>query len=272
MNAASNKLVNRDEITDVTVSAFADSSQIPEKYIRTDEVLGGFVVSDNETHELPVVDMASLLDPELSKLETVKLGSACRHWGFFQLTNHGIDEAVIQHMKENTAQFFSLPLDSKKTVAVRGDGFEGYGHHYTRSSATGGDKLDWAESVIFVTQPVQDRNMPLWPANPPTFRNALETYSVEITNALVVNVGDILHIITNGTYKSVEHRVLVDAQRARTTAEIFQDASVDGMVTPLPELLKGGQARYKSIERFQYLKVRFSALAKGAGFLDSFRA
>ncbi|TVU00896.1 hypothetical protein EJB05_53674, partial [Eragrostis curvula] len=182
MNAASNKLVNRDEITDVTVSAFADSSQIPEKYIRTDVVLGGFVVSDNETHELPVVDMASLLDPELSKLETVKLGSACRHWGFFQLTNHGIDEAVIQHMKENTAQFFSLPLDSKKTVAVRGDGFEGYGHHYTRSSATGGDKLDWAESVILVTQPVQDRNMPLWPANPPTSRNALETYSVEITN------------------------------------------------------------------------------------------
>ncbi|KAL6878399.1 hypothetical protein ACP4OV_012569 [Aristida adscensionis] len=358
MEAARNKLVNRNEITEAVASTFADSAaKIPEQYIRTDEVADGMVVREDETHELPVIDMAKLLDPKTLKMEATKLGSACRHWGFFQLINHGVNEAAIKEMKDNTTQFFALPLHSKKEVGVRGDGFEGYGHHYTRTSATSGDKLDWAESVILITQPVQDRSMALWPTNPPTFRQALDKYSMEITGltrqllrfmaddlgveqaalldafsgkrqslaihyyppcrhpekvmgntahtdglgltlllhvddtpglqirkggrwfpvrpvpgAFVVNVGDILHIMTNGAYRSVEHRVLVDGERGRTTAVIFQDASVEGLVTPLPGLLEGGEpARYKTVERFQYLKVRFSALAKGSGFLESFK-
>ncbi|PUZ46910.1 hypothetical protein GQ55_7G121100 [Panicum hallii var. hallii] len=350
MSAASNKIVHRDEITDDTFTN--DSGQIPEKYIRTDEVCAGAIVGEDEAYELPAVDMARLLDPESSASETAKLGSACRDWGFFQLTNHGVDEAAIQRMKDSTVQFFGLPLDGKNTVAVRGDGFEGYGHHYSRLS-----KLDWAESVILITQPVQDRNMELWPTSPPMFRHALEEYSAEVTKlmrqllgsmaadlgvgreallgaftgkrqsmaihhyppcrhpdkvigntahtdglaltvllpvddtpglqvlrggrwfpvrprpgALVVNVGDILHILTNGTYRSVEHRVVVSAGRGRTTAVVFQDASVGGLVAPLPELLRGGgEARYRSIPRFEYLKVRFSALAKRTGFLESLK-
>lgn len=80
---ATNKIVNRDEITD----AFTDSDQIPEKYIRTDELHDGVVIGEDDDAycELPVVDMARLLDPELSASETLKLGSACRNWGFFQV-------------------------------------------------------------------------------------------------------------------------------------------------------------------------------------------
>lgn len=53
------------------------------------------------------------------------------------------------------------------------------------------------------------------------------------------------------------------AKRGRTTATIFQDASIDGLVMPLLELLKGGEVScYKSIPRFEYFKVRFSAFAK----------
>lgn len=88
-----------------------------------------------------------------------------------QLTNHGVEEAVAQLIKDSTVEFFSLPLDIKNKVAVlgTGDGLEGYGHHYSRGP---GDKLDWAEGLILITQPVQERNMELWPTNPPTFRSA----------------------------------------------------------------------------------------------------
>jgi hypothetical protein len=65
---------------------------------------------------------------------------------------------------------FSSPLDNKAKVAVRGNGFEGFGHHYSRAS---NGKLDWAESMILITQPVKDRNMEMWPTNPPTFRSAV---------------------------------------------------------------------------------------------------
>lgn len=87
---------------------------------------------------------------------------------FVQLTNHGVEEAVIQEMKDNTVQFFSLPLESKKIVAVRGNGLEGFGHHYSRAN----DKLDWAESVILLTQPVKASNMEMWPTDPPIFKSA----------------------------------------------------------------------------------------------------
>ena len=71
-------------------------------------------------------------------------------------------------MKDDTVQFFGLPLQSKRAVAVRGEkGFEGFGHHYSRASS---GKLDWAESVILRTQPLKARCMQFWPTNPPTFR------------------------------------------------------------------------------------------------------
>ena len=63
------------------------------------------------------------------------------------------------------------------------------------------------------------------------------------------------------------------ANRGRTTATIFQDASIDGLVMPLLELLKGGEVScYKSIPRFEYFKVRFSAFAKKDMIIDSLLA
>ncbi|NP_001149213.1 Protein SRG1 [Zea mays] len=348
-------IVNRDEITDAAAAAFANPEQVPEKYVRTEEVLDGVVVGADESYELPVVDMARLLDPELAPSEVAKLGDACRNWGFFQLTNHGVDEAVVQRMKDATVQFFSSPLDSKAKVAVRGNGFEGFGHHYSRASS---GKLDWAESMILITQPVKDRNMEMWPTNPPTFRDALDVYSVEmiglamrllgfmaadlgvepealqdaftgkrqsmavhhyppcrqrekvmgitphtdglgltlllhvddtpglqirrggrwfpvrpLPGAFVVNVADILDVLTNGAYASVEHRVLPDAERARTTVVVFQEASVGGLVAPLPGLLdqQGARARYRSIEIEEYIKGNFNALEQGTRFIQSLR-
>ncbi|CAN6284216.1 unnamed protein product [Urochloa humidicola] len=298
--------------------------------------------------------MARLLDPDSSALEIAKLGDACRNWGFFQLINHGADEAVVQQMKDNTVQFFNSPLESKTKVAVRENGFEGFGHHYSRASV---GKLDWAESMILITQPPRDRNMEMWPTNPPTFRDALEVYSVEMISlakrllgfmaadlgvergalldafagkrqsmaihyyppcqhrekvmgitphtdglgltlllhvddtpglqirkdgrwfpvrplpeAFVVNVADILDVLSNGAYRSVEHRVLPDAERGRTTVVIFQEAAVGGMVAPLPGLVaKGGEARYKSIGIEEYIKGNFNALAEGTRFIESLR-
>lgn len=88
MEVASEKVVNRDVITDAALSTFAGdySTDIPESYIRTDEVLAAeVVVGEDVAYELPVVDMAKLLDPDSSAMETEKLGYACRHWGFFQV-------------------------------------------------------------------------------------------------------------------------------------------------------------------------------------------
>ncbi|CAN6300573.1 unnamed protein product [Urochloa humidicola] len=145
--AAAGKVIWRHKITDATAALFTDSvDHIPERFIRDNEVqAAGAVAGDDETFELPVVDMAKLLDPELLASETAKLGSACREWGFFQLTNHGVDEEAMQQMKDSVVQFFSSPLETKNAVAVRADGIQGFGHQVSRASK---DKLDWAECLI----------------------------------------------------------------------------------------------------------------------------
>ncbi|KAJ1296735.1 hypothetical protein BS78_01G325100 [Paspalum vaginatum] len=363
-----NMVIKRDRVTDADASSgFPDSVDIPERFVRTDEVRASVVVGEEEAaYELPVVDMASLLDPELSASETAKLGSACRDWGFFQLTNHGVDEAVMQQMKDSTAQFFSLPLESKNAVAVRRGGLQGFGHHFNGPVSDDGDqhntKMDWAECLLLDTQPAQDRNMEFWPMDPPAFRDALDAYSVEMASlarrllgfmaadlgvsqeallvaffgggderqtmgihhyppcrrpdtvigmtphtdafgltlllhlddkpglqirrdgrwfpvrplpgAFVVNVGDALDVLSNAAYRSVEHRVLPHAHRARTSVVVFQDASAGGgMLAPLPELLlaAGDEPRYRSIEKIQYSKGYLRALGQGTNFLHSLK-
>uniref|UniRef100_A0A0E0D2K9 Fe2OG dioxygenase domain-containing protein n=1 Tax=Oryza meridionalis TaxID=40149 RepID=A0A0E0D2K9_9ORYZ len=232
------------------------------------------------------------------------------------------NEQVVNEMKDSTARFFSLPLESKKTVAVRENGIEGFGHHYSRVSG----KLDWAESVILVTQPIQDRNPELWPTNPSSFRDTLDKFSIEMTSLTMRTVGfmaadlgveqealvrafrgrrqnmslhhyppcrhpdkvigitphtdglgltvllqvddtpglqikkDGTQVLTNGAYRSVEHRVLIHARKSRTTVVMFHDAHIDGMVQPIQEVLKhnGAEARYRSIEKLEYMKGHFS--------------
>ncbi|KAF6985551.1 hypothetical protein CFC21_003395 [Triticum aestivum] len=162
-------LVTRAEITNAAAATFADSTVIPDRYARPDEVGDGVVVGDDESHELPLVDMARLLDSESSEAETAKLGSACRDLGFFQLTNHGLDESVVQDMKNNAMQFFRLPLEKKNAVGIQAGGLGGFGHHFTGPSR---DKLDWAESLILTTQENEQTNVEFWPADPPTFRHS----------------------------------------------------------------------------------------------------
>lgn len=89
-SATASKYFGRAKITEATAAMFTASVKVPgERYIRTKEVqAAGAVVGEDEMLELPVVDMASLLDPDSSALETAKLGYACREWGFFQVRIH----------------------------------------------------------------------------------------------------------------------------------------------------------------------------------------
>jgi len=74
---------------------------------------------------------------------------------------------LMQKVKEDTAEFFKLPLAEKQAVSQSPNGLEGYGQVFVASEE---QKLDWADMLTFFTQPEANRNMRFWPANPPTFR------------------------------------------------------------------------------------------------------
>ncbi|XP_021821166.1 1-aminocyclopropane-1-carboxylate oxidase homolog 1-like [Prunus avium] len=60
-----------------------------------------------------------------------------------------------------------------------------------------------------------------------------------VPGALVINVGDLLQIMSNGEYKSVDHRVLANSNREPrvSTAVFFNPSNREGTYGPLPELV-----------------------------------
>ncbi|KAL0923748.1 hypothetical protein M5K25_007818 [Dendrobium thyrsiflorum] len=86
------------------VQELARSDQIPERYLKPEVDAASMASIDDD--ELPVIDLMKLLDPELiDREELLRLGSACKDWGFFQIINHGIPEEVIEKTKDDIKKF-----------------------------------------------------------------------------------------------------------------------------------------------------------------------
>ncbi|KAL3579837.1 hypothetical protein D5086_017672 [Populus alba] len=58
-----------------------------------------------------------------------------------------------------------------------------------------------------------------------------------LPNAFVVNVGDITEIISNGVYRSVEHRAKVNSEKERLSVATFYSSNLDSVLGPAPSLL-----------------------------------
>ncbi|KAH9324679.1 hypothetical protein KI387_004857, partial [Taxus chinensis] len=75
-------------------------------------------------------------------------------------------------------------------------------------------------------------------------RKGTEWYNViRVPGALVVNIGDILQIISNGKYKSAEHRAGANANQFRMSTVLFLGPQDDVMIAPAPELLDEARPR-----------------------------
>jgi isopenicillin N synthase-like dioxygenase len=85
----------------------------------------------HEEPEVPVIDLAPLLDPtKSSEVRTAELtiigqiGKACEEWGFFQVINHGIPAELIEEVLNISRIFFQYHAQEKMKVrakAQRGD-------------------------------------------------------------------------------------------------------------------------------------------------------
>ncbi|KAF2310980.1 hypothetical protein GH714_018894 [Hevea brasiliensis] len=58
-----------------------------------------------------------------------------------------------------------------------------------------------------------------------------------IPNALVINIGDTLEVLTNGKYKSVEHRAVTHKEKDRLSIVTFYAPSYEIELGPMPELV-----------------------------------
>ncbi|KAJ9172313.1 hypothetical protein P3X46_015562 [Hevea brasiliensis] len=80
-----------------------------------------------------------------------------------------------------------------------------------------------------------------------------------VNGALVINIGDVLQIMSNDQYKSIEHRVVANGSKNRVSVPIFVNPGPDALIGPLPEVLETGAApRYKPILFSDYFSYFFS--------------
>ncbi len=96
---------------------------------------------------IPVIDMGPLMDGTNPNIVADALHRASREVGFIYVTNHGITESLISSTRVAALDFFRLPEDQKRQVAVS-DKHRGYLGQGGAKMQTGA-KADLKESFIF---------------------------------------------------------------------------------------------------------------------------
>ncbi|XVE53012.1 hypothetical protein DITRI_Ditri02bG0170500 [Diplodiscus trichospermus] len=93
-----------------------------------------------------------------------------------------------------------------------------------------------------------------------------------LPNAFIVNVGNIIEIVTNGTYRSIEHRATVNSERERLSIATFYSPRYDGEVGPAPSLISPTKPPlFKTMKVEDYFKGFFGRELKGKSYLDTMR-
>ncbi|CAH9075529.1 unnamed protein product [Cuscuta epithymum] len=90
-----------------------------------------------------------------------------------------------------------------------------------------------------------------------------------IPNALVINVGDTIEVLTNGRYKSVVHRAVAHKEEDRLSIVTFYAPSYATELAPLPELVsESNPAKFRSYNHGEYSKHYVTSKLQGKKSLD----
>ncbi|KAF3442332.1 hypothetical protein FNV43_RR16248 [Rhamnella rubrinervis] len=93
-----------------------------------------------------------------------------------------------------------------------------------------------------------------------------------LPNAFIVNVGDILEIITNGEYHSIEHRATINSQKERLSIATFYSPKFDGEMGPAKSLInKQSPPKYTRLTVEEFYTGRFSTELDGKSHLESLK-
>ncbi|KAI5410294.1 protein SRG1 isoform X2 [Lathyrus oleraceus] len=352
MDAKSKSLESSLTVPSVQELSLQNPQKVPQRYIR-DDADHDFCTfpSSDPSLTIPLIDKAKLVNTDTQQDELHKLHLACKHWGVFQMLNHGVSS--VNNMGNEVKRFFELPLQEKTRWAQKAGSLEGYGQAFVTSQE---QKLDWNDMIFLKSLPIQNRKLDLWPQNPPEFRETLEKYSEDIRDeaisivsfitlalgledtkmsesfheglydirmncyppcpepervlgiiphadnsaitllvdfgdfpglqflkdekwvsvepidgAIVVNIGHIIEVMTNGIYKAPEHRAVVNKEKERLSIVTFCYPSPSIDIGPVKKLTdEGNQQAYKNMTNAEYFN-RFFNRKLDESFIDSLR-
>ncbi|KAL5081405.1 hypothetical protein RYX36_009826 [Vicia faba] len=93
-----------------------------------------------------------------------------------------------------------------------------------------------------------------------------------LSNAFIVNIGDMLEIITNGIYRSIEHRAVVNTEKERLSIATFYSPKQEGIVGPIESLItQQTPSRFRKIRVEEYFINLFARKLDGKSYIDAMR-
>ncbi|CAI0560779.1 unnamed protein product, partial [Linum tenue] len=245
-----------------------------------------------------------------SDSELGNLHSACKDWGFFQVVNHGVCRTLLEELRVEVENLFQLPYEEKKRKQLwqQPHNHEGFGQLFVVSEE---QKLDWNDMFYITTLPRHIRQNELFDKLPHKCRETVEAYSMEMrklalkilshmsralgmdvnemedlfTNgvqsirmnyyppyAFVVNVGDIMEIVSNGVYRSIEHRAAVNSTRERLSVATFYSCKLDCTLGPARSLVgPRNPPAFQQVPVEDYFKEFFARRLNGKSYLEFMR-
>lgn len=298
-------------------------------------------------NQVPVIDLSALGDDAVA---LAQLDEACRDWGFFQITGHGIDSDLLNATLARMKEFFALPpADKQRVVRTAGNVWGFYDGELTKNvrdwkqifdvgyaeteGPLAGALPQWPESQPELRKTVLDfmeacrgvahrllaaigtnLGMPAdylggafrprdtsflrlnyypvcddpVPPDAPTApvsghlginhhtdagvltvllqdeRPGLQVYRAGVwhlveprSDALVVNIGDIVQVWSNDRYPAPLHRVIASSSVPRYSAPFFLNPAYSCDYAPLPALCgESSPARYRPINWGEFRAAR----------------
>ncbi|EEF42737.1 1-aminocyclopropane-1-carboxylate oxidase, putative [Ricinus communis] len=93
-----------------------------------------------------------------------------------------------------------------------------------------------------------------------------------IPNAFIINIGDMLEILTNGIYRSIEHRATISSAKERLSIATFYNPKFDGYLAPAPSLITAKTpAAFERISFADYFQGYVSRELDGKSFIQVLR-
>ncbi|OEL22677.1 Protein SRG1 [Dichanthelium oligosanthes] len=147
---------------------------VPEQDRLSDQLAGAEM-----PEPVPTIDLRRLLMSDGADEEAAKLRYALQSWGFFLVTDHGIEASLMDALIAASREFFRKPLQEKQVYSNLIGGkqwqLQGYGNDPVK---TQDQILDWSDRLHLRVEPEDERNLDLWPGHPESFRGLLHEYTL----------------------------------------------------------------------------------------------